>query len=58
MKSLFEEVTGWMYHQQEKHGFDENIRRQLVNGMSNWELLQAISEYLEFEYKKGVKDED
>lgn len=47
MTTLFEHVTGWMYHQQRKHGFDEDYPEQLVNRMSNWELLQCISEFLE-----------
>ena len=58
MKTLFDEVTDWMFHQQGKHGFDEDYPEQLVNQMSNWEMLKAISEYLEFEYKKVNSDEN
>lgn len=52
MKTLFEEATDWLYHQQRKHGLDEDYPKQAINGMSNWELLKLISEYLEFEYKE------
>ena len=45
--TLFEQVTGWIYHQQNKHGLGEDYAENLINNMSNFELLQAISEALE-----------
>lgn len=45
--TLFEHVTDWMYQQQKKHSLDEAYPEVLVNGTSNWELLQSISDYLE-----------
>ena len=47
MTTLFEHVTNWMYHQRDKHGFDQDYPEQVVNQMSNWELLQQISDFLE-----------
>lgn len=45
--TLFEQVTGWIYHQQNKHQLGEDYTENLINNMSNFELLQAISEALE-----------
>jgi uncharacterized protein YpiB (UPF0302 family) len=46
-KTLLEQVTGWMTHQQHKHGLCDDYAEQTVNQMSNYELLVAISEALE-----------
>lgn len=52
MKTLFQEVTGWMYFQQSKHDhlqvqYPDEYPEQLVNEMSNFKLLKVISDYLE-----------
>jgi len=52
MNTLFEEITGWMYFQQNKHEHlrgwhEDSYPEQLVNEMSQFELLYKISEYLE-----------
>lgn len=57
MKTLFEEVTGWMYFQQNKHEHlrgdnEDEYPAQLVNEMTQFELLQCISNYLEVHLNK------
>lgn len=55
--TLLEAVTNWMEHQRCKHGFDDDYSEKLVNQMSQYDFLQAISEALEEmninEIKKG-----
>jgi len=46
MPTLLERVTGWLVHQQHKHGLGESYVRDYVNDWSNYELLEAISEAL------------
>jgi hypothetical protein len=41
--TLFGQVTDWMYNQQRKHELDESHVEDLINTMTNFELLQVIS---------------
>lgn len=55
-KSLIERVTGWMVFQKRKHGFPDDYEIALVNQMTNYELLSAISEALaEEEREQEIK---
>src|ERR1700731_2423223 len=45
--SLFNEVTGWMTRQKNKHDLGEGYEARLVNEMSNYELLEIISDALD-----------
>jgi uncharacterized protein YpiB (UPF0302 family) len=44
--TLFQEVTGWLYAQQYKHELGEGYVEKTINQMTNFELLQAISDAL------------
>jgi hypothetical protein len=52
---LFDKVTGWMYSDAKKHGLGEEYVERVINEMSNFEFLEAISEAL-FEME-DFKDE-
>ena len=45
--TLYEKVTGWMYKQAAKHDLGDDYAERLVNQMSQYEFLQALSSALE-----------
>ena len=46
MSTLFEEVTGWLYHQQAKHDKPADYVERYINDMTQFEFLEAISQAL------------
>lgn len=51
---LKEHITAWMIYQKNKHGLEEDYEVRMVDEMSNFELLERISDALD---EMGVFDE-
>ena len=47
MKTVFEEVTGWMYSQQYKHELGDSYVEASLKAMTRFQFLEAISEAIE-----------
>ncbi len=47
MKTLFEQVTDWMYKQQYKHGLGDLYTEREINALTQFQFLERISEGLE-----------
>lgn len=50
--TLFEVLTDWLYQQRDKYEYDVDYPEQYINNMSNWELLEEISHYLDNQQEK------
>lgn len=53
--TLYEAVTGYLYAQRRKHGIEDNdYVERIINNLSQYEFLQALSVALEEMDAKGA----
>jgi len=52
--TLFEAVTGWLDHQERKHGLGDGYAERYINGLPQYDFLRELSDGLEAMAKEDM----